>query len=163
MKVLRGAAFWLIAFVFSYALWLVHDDSGTLPELLAGVLVAALAATGTELVRRQRVTALGLRARHLRRVFMLVPAAARDCVTLTVLALRQLLHPQAVRGRTVAMPFRDGGEDPDANARRALAAGLGSFAPGTVVIGIDPDRSVVVAHQLGAKPQRSNLDPLELG
>lgn len=163
MKVLREGRYWLIAFVWAYALWLVHDDSSKLPELLAGIAVAVLAATGTELVRRQRVAAIGLRARHLRKVPNLVPAAVRDCWMLTQLAFRQLVNREPVRGRTVVMPFDSGGEEPEANARRALAIGLGSFAPGTLVIGVDPDAQLVTAHQLGASAEPSNLDPLELG
>src|SRR3954453_21819673 len=112
MNLLRGARFWLIAFVWSYALWLVHDDSAKIPELLAGVAVAALAATGTELVRRQRVAGLALRPGMFRHVARLVPAAVRDCGALTVMAFRQLLRPEPVRGRTVALPFVHGGDAP---------------------------------------------------
>src|SRR3954464_8930196 len=105
MNLLRGARFWLIAFVWSYALWLVHDDSAKLPELLAGVGVAALAATGTELVRRQRVAGIAIAPRFLRRSAQLIPSAIRDCAALTRVAFQQLADPQPVRGRTVTLPF----------------------------------------------------------
>lgn len=163
MRVVRGAGFWLVAFVFAYALWLVHDDSAKLPELLAGVAVAAMAATGTELVRRQRVAQVAIRASFLRHAWRLVPAAARDSVALTRLAFAQLLRPEPERGRTVALPFAHGGEDATGYGRRAVAQALGSFAPGTVVIGVDPDAGRLIAHQLGSRSTASNLDPLELG
>jgi multisubunit Na+/H+ antiporter MnhE subunit len=162
VSALRGAGFWLIAFVFSFALWMVHDDSAKLPELLAGVGVAALAATGTELVRRQRVAGIAILPRFLRRAPVLIPSAIRDCVTLTRLAFQQLARPQAVRGKTVALPFAHGGDVPPEAGRRALAQGLGSFAPNTIVVGVDPERNVLIAHQLAATSKPSDLDPLEL-
>lgn len=162
MSALRGAGFWLIAFVFSFALWMVHDDSAKLPELLAGLGVAALAATGTELVRRQRIAGIAISLRFLRRAPRLVPSAIRDCVTLTRLAFQQLASPQPVRGKTVALPFSHGGEAPPEAGRRALAQGLGSFAPNTIVVGVDPDRNLLIAHQLAPSSKPADVDPLEL-
>jgi multisubunit Na+/H+ antiporter MnhE subunit len=159
---MRGARFWWIAFVFAYAIWLVHDDSAKAPELLAGVGVAALAATATELARRQRVAAIAVRPRFLRSAWRLLPSAVRDCVALTRAAFAQLFHPRAVRGRTVAIPFRYRGEQPESNGRRALALGLGSFAPSTIVLGVDPDRELLIAHQLAASGDPGDLDPMEL-
>src|SRR4051794_38171592 len=135
MELRRRIGFWLIAFACAYAIWLIHDDSAKLPELLAGVLVAALAATATELVREQRVAPMGFRLYHFARAWKLVPASVRDGFTLTRLVFAQLSDPQPVRGHTAQMPFSYGGDEPEQNARRAVALGLGSFAPGTVVIG----------------------------
>jgi multisubunit Na+/H+ antiporter MnhE subunit len=163
VEALRACRFWVIAFVFSYAVWMVHDDSAKLPELLAGAAVAALSATGTELARRQRVAGIAVRPRMLRHAARVVPAAVRDCGALTVMAFRQLIRPQAVRGRTVALPFVHGGDAPAANGRHALAQALGSFAPRTIVVGIDPDRDMLIAHQLGVGDDPHDLDPLELG
>jgi multisubunit Na+/H+ antiporter MnhE subunit len=163
VEALRACRFWVIAFVFSYAVWLVHDDSAKLPELLAGVAVAALAATGTELVRRQRVAGIAVRPAMFRHVGRLVPAAVRDCGALTLIAFRQLIRPEPVRGRTVALPFVHGGDAPAANGRHALAQALGSFPPRTIVVGIDPDRDMLIAHQLGASDDPRDLDPLGLG
>jgi multisubunit Na+/H+ antiporter MnhE subunit len=163
VKSRRGPAYWLIAFVFAYLIWLIHDDTAKLPELLAGVIAAALAATATELARRERIAGIAVRARFLRRAWRLVPSACRDTVALTRAALAQLVRPQAARGRTVTIPFGHGGEEPDENGRRALAQGLGSFAPSTIVVGIDPDRNVLIAHQLAPSGDASDLDPLGLG
>ena len=161
MRAVRRAGFWLVAAGFSYAVWLVHDDSAKLSELLAGLVVAAIAATGTELVRGQRVARMAFRPRFVRRTPLLLLSSVRDCVTLTFAAFAQLLDRRDARGITVEIPFRHGeDEDPYATGRRALAMGLGSFAPGTVVIGIDPERAVLVAHQLPASGDPSDLDPL---
>lgn len=162
MRLVRGPRFWLIAFALSFALWLVHDDSLLLPEVLAGLGVAALAATATELARRQRVAGVALRLGELRHAWRLIPASVRDCGALTKAAFSQLVHAQPTRGRTIAFPFRHGGDDPGENGRRALAEGLGSFAPATIVVGVDPDGDKLIAHQLSGTPDASSLDPLGL-
>jgi multisubunit Na+/H+ antiporter MnhE subunit len=159
----RSAGHWLVAFVFSYAVWMVHDDSAKLPELLAGILVATIAATGTELVRRQRVAGIAIAPSWLRHAPRLIPSAVRDCIVLTRLALTQLVRRDPACGRTVAIPFGHGGEDPPENGRRALAQALGSFAPSTIVVGVDPERNLLIAHQLAASCDPGDLDPLELG
>ena len=155
--------FWLCAFVFAYGVWLIHDDSGQVPELLTGILVAAVAATATELVRRQRLAQMAFHARDVRRAPRLLTASVRDSVALVRLAFAQLVRPEPVRGRTVSLPYEDSGDGAHANGRRALALGLGSFAPGTIVIGVDSDDGRLIAHQLGSSPAPSNVDPLELG
>jgi hypothetical protein len=162
MAVARGITYWLVAFVLSFALWLIHDDTLKLPELLAGAAVAALAATATELVRRQRIAQMTMHPRQLRSAWRLIPTSIRDCGALTRAACSQLVNPQAVRGVTVAQPFAHGGGDADENGRRALAQGFGSFAPATIVAGVDPERDVVIAHQLAAAGKPSDLDPLGL-
>jgi hypothetical protein len=44
-----------------------------------------------------------------------------------------------------------------------MAESLGSFAPNTIVIGIDPDRERILVHQLRASGGRDAIDVLELG
>jgi multisubunit Na+/H+ antiporter MnhE subunit len=55
MKAVRGMRIWAAAWLACAALWMVLTDSVRIEELVAGAVVAALAATGFELVRRQRV------------------------------------------------------------------------------------------------------------
>jgi multisubunit Na+/H+ antiporter MnhE subunit len=159
---MRALLFWAVAWVFAYAVWMVHADSGKLPELVAGAIVATVAATATELVRRQRVAGIALRPAFLRRAWRVVAGVVPDVGRLTVAAFSQLLRPRDARGRTIAIPFPHGGDEPQENGRRALAQALGSFAPNTIVIGIDPDRGRLIAHQLEPTPSSSDLDPLSL-
>jgi hypothetical protein len=72
------------------------------------------------------------------------------------------LQREPVRGRMVAMPFGFAGDDPDARAHRAAAAGLGSIAPNSIVVGIDRDTGALLVHQLEPTRKPSDLDPLEL-
>src|SRR2546429_6472055 len=160
MEARRSAVFWLVAWVFAYAIWLVHSDSPKLPELIAGIGIATIAATGTELVRRQRIAGIAVRAAFLRRAWRPLAGAVPDIGRLVVAAFAQLLHPRATRGRVVALPFQHGAEEPHENARRALAQALGSFAPNTIIVGIDPDTHRLIAHQLVSTGEPSELDPL---
>src|SRR5436305_2709382 len=121
METRRSALFWVVAWVFAFSLWLVHSDSPKLPELIAGVVIATVAATGTELVRRQRVAGIALRAAFLRRAWGPLASVVPDVGRLIVAAFAQLVHPRPIRGRVVALPFRHGADRPDENARRALA------------------------------------------
>jgi hypothetical protein len=124
--------------------------------------VAALAATTFEVVRRQRVVAQALRPNLWLRVWRVVARAVPDIGRLTRAAFAQLIRPQPVRGRVLAMPFGHTEDDPDARALRAVAIGLGSIAPNTVVIGVDPDSGLLLVHQLEPTRRASDLDPLRL-
>ena len=61
------------------------------------------------------------------------------------------------------MPFRAGGDGSRDVGRRALAEGLGSLAPNTIVIGVDDERDLLLVHQLHRSGGREELDVLELG
>jgi multisubunit Na+/H+ antiporter MnhE subunit len=161
MAIARGAGFWFAAWLGCMAFWLVLTDTAKLPELAAGAAVAALAATGTELVRRQRVARIAVRPALVAGAWRVLLGAAPDIVRLTRAAVAQLVHPQPVRGRVVALPFRHGGDDPAANGRRAAAQGLGSLAPNSIVIGVAADDRLLV-HQLEPTDHPDHLDPLRL-
>jgi multisubunit Na+/H+ antiporter MnhE subunit len=154
--------FWLLAWLASAALWMLLADSVRLAELVAGAAVAALGATACEMVRRQRVAAQALRPDLSLRIWRVVVRAVPDIGRLTRAALAQLIRPKPVRGRVLAMAFGHTEDDPDARGLRAAAIGLGSIAPNTVVIGIDPDAGLLLVHQLEPTRRPSDLDPLQL-
>jgi multisubunit Na+/H+ antiporter MnhE subunit len=162
-RVARGSVAWAASWLVGAAVWLVLVDTTYTPELIAGAVAAALAATGTELVRRQRIARISAHPRWLVyawRPLLRVPA---DVARLTLAALAQLIHPQASRGRFVALRFEFGGEEPSDHGRRALAEGLGSFSPNTYVVGIDHDRDLILVHQMvPTREQAKAIDPLEL-
>jgi hypothetical protein len=86
-----------------------------------------------------------------------------DIGRLSLAALAQLVRPRAPRGALRAFPFRHGpGADPAAAGRRALAEALGSLAPNTIVIGIDRDRELILAHQLERSGGAETIDVLGL-
>jgi multisubunit Na+/H+ antiporter MnhE subunit len=145
------------------ATYLLLVDTVTLPELITGAVVATVAAIGSELVRRERRVHTRIPLRGLARAWKPVARAPSDLVLVLVSIARQVFEPKAARGRIRAMPFRHGGDAPDAAGRRALAESLGSFAPNTIVIGVDDERNVIVVHQLVPSGEAaSTLDPMEL-
>jgi hypothetical protein len=99
-------------------------------------------------------------ARHAWRVLLNVPP---DVWRLTRAAFHQVAAREPVRGRVIAMPFGHVGDDRDERAVRAAAAGLGSVAPNSIVIGVDLDSGLLLVHQLEATRRPADLDPLELG
>jgi multisubunit Na+/H+ antiporter MnhE subunit len=162
MAIARGISSWLLAWLASAAFWMVLTDSVRLSEMLAGAAVAALGATGFEVVRRRRTARQALRpdlALRAWRVLVRVPA---DVVRLTRAAFAQVIEREPARGQVLALPFGHLDGDPGERARRAAAVGLGSVAPNTIVIGIDPETGMLLVHQLVPTGKPSDADPLAL-
>jgi hypothetical protein len=161
---LRRAAAWVAAWLAAGALYLLLIDTTDLPELFVAAGAAALAATAFELAREER-TVGGLRARlawlaHAYRPLQSVPG---DIAALTVLAFRQLLRPQPTHGVFRAVPFTCGPDHELETGRCALAEWLGSFSPNTIVVGVDAERELILAHQLRPGGGREAIDVLGLG
>jgi multisubunit Na+/H+ antiporter MnhE subunit len=164
MTAARFLLFWVVSWLVAAAVWMVLVDTTYLPELLTGVVAAAIAASGSEFVREQRIAQVRPSARWLLPVWRPILRVPVDIALLTGVVLRQLVRRDREVGGLRAIPFSAVGEDPGDQARRALAEGVGSFAPNTVVIGIDAERKLLIAHQLvHTKDAHRSLDPLELG
>ena len=162
MTLWRGIGFWALAWLGSAALWMVLTDSVRIAELVAGAGVAAIAATGTELVRRERVAALAVRPQLWLRLPRVLVRAVPDVGRLTRAAFLQLVQREPVRGRLIAMPTGLAGDDPEARTRRAAVTGLGSVAPNSIVVGVDPESGLILVHQLAPTRKPSHLEPLGL-
>jgi multisubunit Na+/H+ antiporter MnhE subunit len=162
MTAWRDMRFWLFAWIASMALWMVLADSVRVAEIVVGAGVAALGATGFELVRRQRVAEQSVRPRLLAGAWRVVLRAVPDVWRLTRAAFVQVAHPQPVRGRVLAMPFGHEGGDPEQRGARAVTTALGSVAPNTIVIGVDPESGLLLVHQLEPTRSPSDLDPMHL-
>jgi multisubunit Na+/H+ antiporter MnhE subunit len=139
---------WLTWFVLLYALYVLLADNTVLPELLTGVVAAAIGATGATVVRAQRARLLKPRPRMLSGAWRPLLGVFADLVPLTrVLVTRGILR-RPTESRVEETPFTalsDSGEDA---AERALAEALGSLAPNRVVIGLDHERGVLLTHRL---------------
>jgi len=85
-----------------------------------------------------------------------------------VLGLGACPHPARVAGsvagilRAVSFDHGQVGDPRDAG-RRGLSEALGSLTPNTIVIGIDPDRDLVLVHQLRRSGGADGVDVLGLG
>jgi hypothetical protein len=163
VRIARRAVGWSVAWVFSAALYLLLIDTRQLPELLVGAGAATLAATGAELAREQGIVGEGLRLRWLVRAYRPFLRAPADIFTVSLAALRQLLHPHRTVGAFRAVPFRCIEDEQLESGRHALAESLGSFAPNTIIVGVDREREMILGHQLKPSGGRESIDILELG
>ncbi len=164
-RLARRVASWSVAWLLAGALYLLLIDTTDLPELIVAVGAAAIAATGFELAREQR-TVGGLRARlrWLARIHRPLLKAPSDIAFVSLLAFRQLVRPQRVNGAFRSVPFRSGdGDDALETGRRALAESLGSFAPNTIIVGVDAERELLLGHQLRQSGGDDAIDVIGLG
>jgi hypothetical protein len=159
----RRAVAWSLGWMFSAALYLLLIDITDLPELIVGAGAAVLAATGLELAREQGLVGESIRLRWLLRAYRPVVKVAADVAFVSLAAFRALLRRDPSQGRFRAVRFKGGEEQQRESGRRALAEALGSFAPNTVVAGIDEERGLILAHQLWQSGGREAVDPMELG
>ncbi len=160
---LRRAAAWSLGWVCAGALYLLLIDTISLPELIVGIGAAALAASAFELAREQRVVGATFRLRWLSRTWKAVAKVPTDIASVSLVALGQLVRPGSVRGQFRTVAFRCGDDEQLETGRHALAESVGSFAPNTIIIGVDRDRELILGHQLHRTGGREAIDVLELG
>jgi hypothetical protein len=154
---------WSLGWMFAGALYLLLIDITDLPELIVGAGAAILAATGLELAREQQVAGESIRARWLLRAYRPVLKVPSDIWHVFRAALVQLVRRDAVVGQFRAVPFRGGEDELLESGRQGLAEGFGSLAPNTIIIGVDTERELILAHQLRRNGGREAIDLLELG
>jgi hypothetical protein len=159
----RRAAVWLTGWLLAGGLYLLLIDTTDTPELLVGAGIAILAATGFSLARERYLAAETVRLAWLARAYRPLVQAPRDIVTVTWVALAQLRRPRDAHGVFRAVPFACGDDEGRDIGRRALAESLGSFAPNTIIIGVDSERELLLGHQLRRRGGPEAIDVLGLG
>jgi multisubunit Na+/H+ antiporter MnhE subunit len=145
---MRLLGVWLSWWLILAALYLVIDDSVLVPELAVGAFAAAVGATGATLVHRERRTLLRGELRWLRAVPPTLSRLVGDLWPLARVLVQRGLLRRGGAGVTVEVPFDATTDGPRDTARRAATEALGTLAPNTIVVRIDTDRGVLVAHQL---------------
>lgn len=152
-----------LGLVLGAAFYMVLIDTVDLPELYAAIGAVLLAGAGYEAARRQGIAEARVSARWVARGWRVVVSIPRQIGLVSWQAVAQLVAPRRARGTLRAVPFRAGGEGPSDAGRRALAEGLGSLAPNTIVIGIDGEHDLLLVHQLHRSGGREQLDVMGLG
>jgi multisubunit Na+/H+ antiporter MnhE subunit len=142
---------WLVWWALLTALWLALVDTVVVPELVAGAVGAAIAATGAVLVRGRRQVLLRPRAAWLPGALREIARFGPDLVPLATALWRRGVRRADEHGRLLEVPYGAvADDDPEAAAHRALTEAVGSIAPNTVVVDIDRERRVVLVHELVA-------------
>ena len=139
---------WLVWWALLAALWLALVDTVVVPELVAGAVGAAIAATGVVLVRGRRQVLLRPRAVWTIGALREIGRFGPDLVPLATALWRRGVRRADDRGRLVEVPYAAVSDDPEAVAHRVFTEALGSIAPNTIVVDIDLERRVVLVHEL---------------
>lgn len=159
----RTAAAWALAWIFAAGLYLLLIDTTDLPELVVGAVAAALAATGSELARHQGIVGESIRAGWLARLYRPLMKVPGDVWLVSAVAVRRLVRPRDPAGVFRVVRFTRGEREQLESGREAMAVAFGSFAPNTIIVGIDSGQQVMLAHQLQWSGGRDAIDLLELG
>lgn len=127
--------------------WLLIDTVDT-PELYAGGAATLLAAGVYEISYSQGYADAAFRSSWIAELGRALARVPRGIFVVACAIVAQTLRPQAQRGWVRTSHYRAGDEnDPLDLGRRALKEALGSVAPDSFVIGIDPDRDELVVHE----------------
>jgi len=134
--------YWLAETAFLFGFWLLFVDQFTLHELIVGAAAAALAATGTELVRGTEHPRFLPHWIWLAQAWRLPWRIVHDCGLL----VRNLVR--GGDGRLVSVPFETGESEARDTARRTLGILYTTLPPNTLVIGIDRQKNTMLLHVL---------------
>jgi multisubunit Na+/H+ antiporter MnhE subunit len=148
VPVARRAGAWLVWWVLLMSFWVILDNSILPDELLAGAGAAALGAFLAELAFHQTGTRFRMRIEWLVPALSLPGQAARDTVIVFVALWRRLARGEEPASGFRGVPVRYGDNTAEGETRRVLLIGGRSVAPNSFVLGIDPDRDVMIIHQL---------------
>jgi multisubunit Na+/H+ antiporter MnhE subunit len=148
LPVARRVGSWLVWWVLLMSFWVMIDDSISTDELLAGAGAAALAAAFADLVTYQAATRFRMRIEWLVPALSLPGQVFRDTIIVYHALWRRLVHGEQPPSAFAELPARFGDNSAEGMTRRTLLVGGTSVAPNTFVLGIDPDRDVMVVHRL---------------
>jgi multisubunit Na+/H+ antiporter MnhE subunit len=143
-----AARAWLVWWALLMVLWLALVDTVLVPELVAGAVCAAIAATGTVIVRGQRRMLLRPRLAWIRSAGRPLRGTITDFAPLARALWRRGVRRRDERGSMTEVPYGVVADTPRAAAHRVFTQALGSLAPNTIVVGVDHERRVLLVHQL---------------
>jgi hypothetical protein len=153
-------AFWVAWWAVCYVLWVLLVFKTELAELVVGALAAAIAATAVELVRNRGYAPFAIRLRWARSLLGLPKRIVIDTSLLAHALWRQLARGEPIQGNFRTVHFPDcRRDDPESEARRALAKWLGGAAPNSYVIGFDEERELALIRQLVPTEEPPDIDP----
>lgn len=160
---LRALPILVIGLVIGGGFYFQLIDTTSLPELyvLAGVAVGCGVAVA--LAREQGFVEARILPWWLLSSWRLIWKIPSDIAIVCFEALAQLVRPRPSRGVFRATAFRATAQTPADTGRRALAETVGSFAPNTIIVGVDAERGLILTHQLRRQGAPEDLDVTGLG
>lgn len=147
---LRYGAGWWLAF---FPLYLLLAGSVDWQEILAGVVLSAVAALAVAMTRRAGSLHFQPRWRWLRHFRHLPGRLLSDCAIVAGALVRALLRREKIEGTFRTIPFDPGGEDAESAARRALVMAGACLTPNSYIVAVDAERGQLLLHQLVPSPQ----------
>jgi hypothetical protein len=163
MRALRSGWVLVLGVLLGGGFYFLLIDTASLPELYALAGVAVGCALAFELAHEQGLIESLIDPRWLLRGWRVLLRIPIDVALLCWEAMVQVVAPRQVRGTFRAAPFAATGETPTDTGKRALSEWAGSISPNTFVVGVDPERGLVLVHQLRRQGDTGQLDPLGLG
>jgi hypothetical protein len=157
MRLLPAAAF---GTALGAAFYLLLIDTISAPELYAGAGVVLLAAAAF-VAAREEAFRQAIKPQWLLGSWRVLASLPLHIVLVCRDALVQPFTRTPARGQFRVVPF-SAGDEPLDRGRRALAESLGSFAPNTIVLGVDTERELLLVHQLHRHGGADELDVMKL-
>lgn len=148
VPVARRVGAWLVWWVLLMSFWVILDNSIASDELLAGAGAAALGAFLAELAFYQAATRFRMRIEWVVPALGLPAQVVRDTAIVFAALWRRLARGEEPASGFRAVPARFGSDTAEGETRRVLLIGGRSVAPNSIAAGIDPDRDVMIIHQL---------------
>lgn len=156
--------FWVAWWLVCAGLWMVLDDTVVGAEMVDGAVAAAVGATGATLVYAERLLVFRVRVRWVRGWWRPLAEFVPDLLRLVRVLAWAMAGGERSAGVMRAVRFEVCADEGERNAQVAVASVVGSFAPNTIVLGIDERTGVMLVHQLVASPgDHQSVDPLGLG
>ena len=144
----RRVGAWLAWWVLLMSFWVILDYSLASDELLAGAGAAALGALLAELAFHQAATRFRIRIEWLVPALSLPAQVVKDTAIVFAALWRRVARGEEPASGFRAVPARFGSNTAEGQTRRVLLIGGRSVAPNSIAAGIDPDRDVMIIHQL---------------
>jgi multisubunit Na+/H+ antiporter MnhE subunit len=152
---LQRALLWLSQLVLLTVLWFLLVGKLDWQEFSVGAVCVVLATLAFLRARTLRLVSFAPKATWLTHVWGLPYQVLRDSLTV----ISALFGKAKPSGKFSSASFNAGGDDPSSSAKRALAAGLTSLPPNSIVVEISREEDTVLYHELvpqGTTPEPAN-------
>ena len=145
---LRSWIAWTVTGLSQVALYLCFTANTGVRELVASVIVAAIATFGTFVFARQAGIKMHLRWRDIIQLWRIPWYALSGTWAILHGLMLQLFSTNGAPSFLAAVRFDIGGDDPASAGRRALAVFYTTMTPNFVVLGLFPNQKLLLFHQI---------------